>query len=167
MNNFCSVHCLLLDGKKGKKKKEIRWPARLFNPDEFIAMHGEGLLEVHTDHRNETYYKWDGMTFKDGFIYKVLSGKILQTDAKPTLEDIKNFTRVARKSESEQAEAEDELDEATQQLQAREKAEIAFARKAQQLAKKSTRVVYNKGDLVQVFEGELKTLIGTTDELNE
>jgi hypothetical protein len=116
---------------------------------------------VHTDHRNETYYQWDGMTFKDGFLYKVLSGKMLQNDVKPSFEDIKNFTRVLRKNDADQADADDEEDEATQLQHAREKAELAFARKAQQLAKKSNKVVYNKGDVVQVFEGELKTLIGT------
>jgi hypothetical protein len=94
--------------------------------------------------------------FKDGFLYKEFPFRNLQLNVKPSLDEIKTFTRIQRHENNNNNNNEDEdLDQ-----QVREREEILFAKKAQQLARKGPAIHYNKGDLVQVFEGELRTLIG-------
>jgi transcription elongation factor SPT5 len=138
--------------KRGRKKVISRPQARLFNPDDIVNLTGDAsTVETFQDYNGENVHKWNGLNFKDGFLYKFFSVKNLNLDVKPSLEDIKNFSRV-QKNQNNDDEEEDN--------HAKEKSELAFAQKAQQLVRKGPKVHYAKGDLVRVFEGDLKSLIG-------
>ena len=123
-------------GDDDAQERKIRPPARLFKPEEIGKLGGdvEGPMRVAGGRQQFAY---DGMTFEDGCLVKVVSIKGLRwgDDVTPSLPELERF-KVGMGSA-----ADDEL--------------LAAATVA-----KSARQMLAVGDLVKVIDGDLKNLMG-------
>jgi len=146
------------DEPRGQKRprKEVKFPARLFNVDDMVAVHGEGAVDRFRDPQSgEVYMKFEGQKFKDGFLYKPISIRALQTsDVVPTLEEMKAFTKVVSDHHDE-----DETPESIRERE--ERTLVAHAKKLQR-----PKTLFIRGEVVQVIEGELKSMIGVVQSVN-
>lgn len=78
----------------GKRKRQQRMPARFFNYEEVRAIVGEANLQrdVRDNITGERFDVYKKDKFKDGFLYKAISLKSLETSGiVPTLDEIKKF----------------------------------------------------------------------------
>eukprot|EP01126_Amoeba_proteus_P039966 TRINITY_DN4238_c0_g3_i1.p1 TRINITY_DN4238_c0_g3~~TRINITY_DN4238_c0_g3_i1.p1 ORF type:complete len:1026 (-),score=270.26 TRINITY_DN4238_c0_g3_i1:108-3185(-) len=139
--------------KRGRK--DNRPLPALFDAQRMQTLFGNQIEVFRDRYDAEAYYKYGGNKYKDGFLYKELSVKAVEIGVKPRYEDIKAFARIAK------ATPDDDDDEA-----ATERAERLFASQAIRLAAQTTKVVFEKGDVVCVTEGELQGLIGVVQSVN-
>ncbi|KAH7833278.1 hypothetical protein Vadar_004736 [Vaccinium darrowii] len=92
-----------LEGREVPKKNAFVPPARFLNVDEARGMHIR--VEHRRDPMNGDYFeKIDGMMFKDGFLYKIVSMKSISTqNIQPTFDELEKFRQPGENGDGDMA----------------------------------------------------------------
>ncbi|KAL3641224.1 hypothetical protein CASFOL_016192 [Castilleja foliolosa] len=130
-----------LEGRKIPKKTAFTPPARFMNIDEVRALHIP--MERKRDKLTGNYFdKMDGMMFQDGFLYKPLSLKSLDTrNVQPTFDELEKFRQPAEN-------------------------EDGYVSSLSILVANRKKNHFLMGDRVIVVEGDLKNLKGWVEKVD-
>ncbi|XP_020517829.1 putative transcription elongation factor SPT5 homolog 1, partial [Amborella trichopoda] len=132
-----------LEGNEvGKKKKNFVPPPRFINTREMKYMHIP--VERRQDSITGEYFETiDGMMFKDGYLYKIVSMKSISSqNIQPSFDELEKFRKPGKDSDGDMASL-----------------STAFAYR--------TEGHFMKGDAVIVVRGDLKNLMGWVEKVEE
>lgn len=129
------------------KQKKKRPPPKLFNPEDVRLLPG-GENVIHEDRMSasgETYYIFERNKFKDGFVYKQISLKNLQTtNVHPTFDELEIFSGALKSKGGDSTESD---------MPPPKLSSIPDKEKLKKL-------IFNKGDEIEVIKGELVSVVG-------